>query len=183
MSNFNEIRNIVASINCHPLGGKHKLKSYYNFAAWQLYCLLNNKPKKVKFLNNTFLMVEKGMAGATGNIYTGLHEFNDMGFLLHFLRKDDLFLDIGANIGSYSILASGQIGCNTISFEPIPSTFNKLKRNISINNLDDKVKAMQVGVGAKKGTLTFTSNLDTINHVNLQAKGEASSDSINVDVV
>src|SRR5262245_23433594 len=30
-----------------------------------------------------------------------------MAFTLHFLRPDDLFLDVGANIGSYTLLASG----------------------------------------------------------------------------
>lgn len=28
-------------------------------------------------------MIESGMTGATGNLHTGLHEMNDMGFLLH----------------------------------------------------------------------------------------------------
>jgi len=44
---------------------------------------------------------------------------NDMGFLLHFLRKDDLFLDVGANIGSYTVLAGGAVGAKSISFEPV----------------------------------------------------------------
>jgi hypothetical protein len=36
----------------------------------------------------------------TGNIYCGLHEFADMGFVLHFLRPGDLFVDVGANIAA-----------------------------------------------------------------------------------
>lgn len=50
------------------------------------------------------LMVRNGMTGATGNIYCGLHEFTDMSFVLHLLRPDDLFVDVGANIGSYTVL-------------------------------------------------------------------------------
>jgi hypothetical protein len=42
----------------------------------------------------------------SGNIYAGLHEFGDMAFVLHFLRAGDLFADVGANIGSYTVLAS-----------------------------------------------------------------------------
>jgi hypothetical protein len=37
---------------------------------------------------------------ATGNLYVGLHEFEEMAFLLHFLRRGDLFADVGANVGS-----------------------------------------------------------------------------------
>jgi hypothetical protein len=47
-----------------------------------------------------------GMTGATGNLYVGLHEFEEMAFLLHFLRPGDLFADVGANVGSYTILAA-----------------------------------------------------------------------------
>ncbi len=183
MSYIKQIKNIVESINQHPLGAKHKLKAYYKFVTWQIYCLLNGKAKKVNFTDKTFLSVKKGMVGATGNIYTGLHEFNDMGFLLHFLNREDLFLDIGANIGSYTILASGHIGANTIAFEPIPSTYESLVRNVEINNIQSKVKALQVGVGSKNGTLSFTSNLDSVNHVNIQANEESSENIIEVEVV
>lgn len=47
------------------------------------------------------------MTGATGNWYCGLQEYEDMSFVLHALRPGDLFVDVGANIGSYSILAAG----------------------------------------------------------------------------
>ena len=55
------------------------------------------------------------MTGATQNIYCGLQEFEEMAFLLHFLRKDDLPLDIGANIGSYTILAASSVGARTMA--------------------------------------------------------------------
>lgn len=110
-------------------------------------------------------MVEKGMTGATGNVYFGLHEFNDMGFLLHFLRPDNLFVDIGANVGSYTVLASGHVGARSMTFEPIPATFEKLRRNLSINNIEDKVEAFNMGIGSTNDPLYFTSDLDTMNHV------------------
>ena len=105
------------------------------------------------------------MTGATGNIYAGLHEFEDMSFLLHMLRKDDLFIDIGANIGSYTLLASGAVGAQSIAIEPIPKTFAHLQDNISLNKLYSKVTALNIGLGNENGMLQFTSGLDTINHV------------------
>jgi FkbM family methyltransferase len=105
------------------------------------------------------------MTGATGNIYCGLHEFHDMAFVLHCLRRDDLFVDIGANIGSYTILASGVAGARTICAEPVPKTFEHLCDNIRLNNLEGRVSAKNVAVGSSAGTLHFTSGLDTVNHV------------------
>jgi len=105
------------------------------------------------------------MAGATGNLYCGLHEFEDMSFLLHFLRDQDLFVDVGANIGSYTILASGQIGCRTIAFEPVPATFTRLKNNIAINHISDKVEALNVGIGSISTKIRFSIDQDSANHV------------------
>jgi FkbM family methyltransferase len=162
---MNKLFQIKKFIDQHPLAGKHKLKAYANFLYWQLSQFLRPHYKTVSFLGDTKLIVKKGMTGATGNIYTGLHDFNDMGFLLHFLNDNDLFFDIGANVGSYSILASGVKKAVSISFEPVPSTFKHLQKNITINNLETKVSALNIGVGAEKSNLFFTSSFDTVNHV------------------
>jgi FkbM family methyltransferase len=111
------------------------------------------------------LMVEKGMAGATGNIYCGLLEFEEMMFTLHLLRKNDLFGDIGANIGVYSVLASKNAGADVIAVEPIPSTFKKLESNLELNKIKESVEALQMGAGQENGHLAFTQSSDTVNHV------------------
>jgi FkbM family methyltransferase len=105
------------------------------------------------------------MSGATGNLYCGLHEFSDMGFLLHFLRKDDLFCDIGANIGSYTVLSAAHIGAQTFSFEPVPATYEHLLNNIYINRVNNLAKPHNIALGSQKGTVDFTSTLDSMNHV------------------
>jgi FkbM family methyltransferase len=183
MTYIKEVKNIIRSINQHPLAGRHRLKAYSNFVSWQIFSRIKRTTQKIKFTEKTVLMVKRGMEGATGNIYMGLHEFDDMGFLLHFLRKEDLFLDIGANICSYTILASGHAGAKSISFEPIPSTFRSLEKNISANNLKNKVQALQVGVGSENGTLTFTSDLDCVNHVAIPPTEEMSPNNVQVNVV
>ncbi|MDB2514844.1 FkbM family methyltransferase [Candidatus Pelagibacter bacterium] len=55
--------------------------------------------------------------------------------------KKFIFWDIGANIGIYSIYAAlKHSNCEIISFEPSTSNLRTLSRNISINNLEDKIK-------------------------------------------
>jgi len=119
------------------------------------------------------------MTGATGNIYCGLHEFEDMTFLLHFLRKEDTFLDVGANIGSYTVLSAGVCGAKTISFEPAPLTYNYLLRNVELNKLNERVTTWNAAVGAEPGEISFTSGLDTVNHVLANYETE---DSVRVEV-
>jgi FkbM family methyltransferase len=120
------------------------------------------------------------MIGATGNVYCGLQEFEDMAFVLHVLRPGDLFADIGSNVGSYTVLAAGAAGANCVSFEPLPATFVHLLDNIRLNNLESKVTAKNIGLGASSGSLTFTSGLDAVNHV--VAEREVVENSIEVPV-
>ena len=61
-------------------------------------------------------------------------------------------------------------GVNVLAFEPVPSTFSWLEKNISINDLGDKVKAINYGLAEKNGTVNFSSNLDVRNHVLLENK-------------
>jgi hypothetical protein len=111
------------------------------------------------------LAVRRGMAGATGNIYVGLQEFEDMMLVLHFLRKGDLFLDIGANVGSYTILASGVCRATTWAFEPDPDAVRSLKRNLVINDLNKLVTVYELALGDADGEIPFTVGYDTGNRV------------------
>lgn len=171
---------IYNAINKHPLAGKHKCKAFYNFLKWQISQTLNPGIKKVSFIGNTSLLVKKGMTGATGNIYCGLHEFQEMSFLLHFLREEDSFVDVGANIGSYTLLASGVCKAKSVSFEPVPSTFAYLQNNIEINNLHAKTELWNAAAGASEGKIKFTSSLDTVNHA--LSNNEKGAEYIEVDV-
>ena len=96
------------------------------------------------------------MTGATGNLYCGLHEFGDMGFLLHFLRPGDVFVDVGANIGSFSLLASGVVGAKSVALEPVPSTFAALRLNIAVNRLEELVEPLCVAAGARRGRVRLS---------------------------
>ena len=51
------------------------------------------------------------------------------------LKSGDYFIDVGANIGIYSLVASKIVGPSgsVLSFEPVSSIFDKLTKNIAIN--------------------------------------------------
>ncbi len=100
-----------------------------------------------------------------------------MGLVLHALRPGELFLDVGANIGSYSILAAAGAGSQVFAVEPILQTFADLTANIRVNSLDRLITAHRVGLSDKPGTLSFTTRQDTVNHV-LAAGEDADSEEI-----
>jgi len=148
----------------HPLTSNAPYKAWIRFVDWQIRSRLHEEVV-VAWVGGQKLAIRRGMTGATGNIYVGLHEFVDMAFLLHFLRNDDLFLDIGSNVGSFTVLASGVCGAETWSFEPDPDTARYLRRNVSINDLNGRVTVYETALGSHNGEATFTVGLDSVNRV------------------
>lgn len=151
----------------HPLNRGGRVKALARFARWQVASRLIGQPIALPFIGKTRLLVRNGMTGATGNWYTGLHEVEEMAFVLHALRADDLFVDVGANVGSYTVLAAGAVGARVIAVEPLPETHARLMDNIRLNDLAGRVEAVCGGISDRRGELRFTSELDTMNRVAL----------------
>jgi len=148
----------------HPGNSGRRLEAVRRYVAWQLGGRLLSAPIIMDFVNGTRLIVTRGRAGTTGNLYTGLHEFEDMAFVLHALRGGDLFVDVGANIGAYTVLAASIDGVSCIAFEPSPDTFAHLNDNVRLNAFDQRVVTARQAIGATSGELRFTTGLDTVNH-------------------
>jgi FkbM family methyltransferase len=152
----------------HPLARLNRSAALWRYFRWQVGSRLA-PAMLIDFVGDTKMLVSRGMTGATGNIYCGLHEFEDMAFTSHFLRKGDLFVDVGANIGSYSLLAA-TAGADVIAFEP-GERFDDLRRNALINQFD--IDCRKMAVGSESGTMAFTQGRDAMNR--FAASGEAST--------
>ena len=152
-------------IYSHPLASRNLPEAIRLWLKWQIGSRILTMPIVVPFVGTAQLVAELGMTGATGNIYTGLHEFVDMAFCLHLLRVGDLFVDVGANIGSYTVLASKVVGANSLAIEPVPETYQRLRRNINLNDISLLVDSRCCAVGKNHGLIKFSSDMDTTNQV------------------
>lgn len=97
------------------------------------------------------------------------------------MTPSSLFVDVGANLGSYTLLACAVRGARGVCFEPIPQTYEQLLANLRLNALMDRVEAFNLGIGAGPGTLTFVDDLDTMNHV-VRPGEEADAQGVTVQV-
>jgi FkbM family methyltransferase len=159
------LRQLIGFVWKHPLNASNRIAALGRLVRWQLASRLMQGPIALPFVEETSLFATRGMTGATGNWYCGLHEVRDMSFVLHLLRPGDHFLDVGANVGSYTVLAGGAVGARVTSVEPIPQTFAHLARNVALNDLAGRVSAHMCGLSESSGTLRFTADLDCVNHV------------------
>lgn len=83
------------------------------------------------------------------------YEWEVKKFVYKYVNEYDVFLDIGANIGTYSILFAGK-GLTGFAFEPVKSNSDTLRKNIELNRMDAQVKVFPVGLGSFKHTANFT---------------------------
>ena len=72
------------------------------------------------------------------------------------IQNIDYFVDIGSNIGWYSLCAVKSLNCNVISVEPNPNTFITLLNNIRINNLSKKIIPINSGICTKMTSVSIT---------------------------
>lgn len=97
--------NLFRFVNTHPLTRKNIFNALVRIFKWQVLSRMYPIAFVMPFVEDSKLIIKRGMTGASGNLYAGLNDFEDMAFLLHLLIKEDLFGDIGANIGVYTIFS------------------------------------------------------------------------------
>ena len=103
--------------------------------------LLSNE-KKLRFWINLYdRYVSKG-------IRSGNYEKTELEFMGHHLKEGDVFFDIGANLGWYSLHAASILGetGKVVSFEANPETFNFLQKNIGENTTDSHIEAIHTAL-------------------------------------
>ena len=171
----------LAFIANHPLSRGRKVRALADYFKWKIGCRLVPGQVIYDWINGSRIIVRRGETGVTGNLYCSLHDFADMAYLLHTLSPEDLFVDAGANVGSYTVLACAAKRAMGICFEPVPSTFERLMDNIRINNLCDRVIAKNIGLSDREGDLVFTAGEDTTNHI--VAGDELASNVVRVKVL
>jgi len=85
-------------------------------------------------------------------------EWTELQYLQYRLRRGDHFVDVGANIGLWSLVAATAVGSTgrIFSFEPNPTTFRKLTANVQRNQRTAIVTALQQAVSNATGQVAFS---------------------------
>ena len=133
-----------------------KLKYIFLNQFFKIYLFL------VKILNLKYVyslygvFFKSNINDATFNFYVKALYGYDFSNYIKKLKKTNVFIDIGANQGLYSILACQNKKINRVySFEPINYTYNFLKLNIKKNKSLEKCKIFNYGIGEFNKNVKF----------------------------
>lgn len=88
---------------------------------------------------------------------TGCYEPTLAAYLKRRMRPGDLFLDIGANSGHFSLLAA-KLGSEVISVEASPANCRLFSANVAANDLGSKIRLVEAAAGDKDGQIELQEN-------------------------
>lgn len=121
------------------------------------------------------------------DIYCHDHEVDERAFVRLFLRPGEVYADIGANLGLYSVIASQTVGANgaVFSFEPDPKTHERLLFNLKANDCKN-VQPFQLAlsnVDESRVMQISTAGFDAYNSFGTPVRGESTFKPVDVACV
>ena len=88
------------------------------------------------------------------SLLNGTFELAELNFVSHYLRPGDKAMDIGANVGIFSVVMGASVGAHgaVFAFEPVASNVLRLEKNLHKNSLGN-VSVFSVALGAADGQM------------------------------
>ena len=160
-----DIKNRIALpiyIARHPANRGHVLGALVRAASFQFKARLTRRPVLTD-LGHARIWVHVGSTAATKVVYGSPPDWEEMQAWRRLIRPGDLFIDVGANIGTYSLWAAS-VGARVMAVEPDVLALQRLHANVQLNpHLD--IDVIPAALAEYEGTVGFTEGLDTLNRI------------------
>jgi FkbM family methyltransferase len=148
----------------HPLNSGRRGRALLRWAAFQFARRTLGCAFLVPLAGPVRVVVEGG-DHASLVVYAGLFDYQEMLLTVHLLRPGDLFVDVGANVGIYTLLASVAAGADTVAFEPVPAARRRLLEHVALHGAGNRVEVRPTAVGARPGRLRVERTRGALNRV------------------
>ena len=95
----------------------------------------SSKKVKIKLYENAFMYLYLDDVISL-DIYNRKYERSEQEFIKNYLRPGDIFIDVGAHFGLFSLIAASCVSKTgrVYSIEPCSKTYKRLLKNIELNN-------------------------------------------------
>ena len=105
----------------------------------------------------------------------GIWEPYESSLVLNMLGPGQVFVDVGANIGYFSLLAASRVGASgaVFAFEPDPDNYSLLTRSAALNSQQHVIHATQAGLAAADGEARLYLSDDNLGDHQIFQAGEA----------
>ena len=151
---------VVKYVWQHPANADQRYRALLRMAHYQATARLFRRRGLARLGERSRIWVDLHRWGASKVLYANPPDLPEMLAWRRVLGNGGLFVDIGANVGTYTIWAA-ELGAEVIALEPAADTFGLLQENIALNGY--QVTAVQAAAGDHCGTARFTAGLDAGN--------------------
>src|ERR1700729_3247856 len=162
----------------HPANQQQRLRSLLRFARFQLRGRLLGRSTVVPLGQRSRIRASLHRQAVSKAVCANPPDYAEMLVWRQALKPGDLFVDVGANVGSYTIWV-GDLGAEVIALEPAADTYALLVDNVDLNGYP--VQTMCAAAGAAPGKARFTSGRDALNR--LDPNGGAETEVVTIDSV
>lgn len=135
----------------HPANQRRQVQAISRFLGWQIRKRITRRSLDINWSGNMKLRCYPDSRSASASLYCGLYDYDEMFFLQRFLQNGDSFLDVGANVGIYTLLAAQQSPAGQIySIEALPKNVVRLNENLSLNQFNN-ITVYELAVSSYQG--------------------------------
>ncbi|MFZ5716308.1 MAG: FkbM family methyltransferase [Bradyrhizobium sp.] len=152
------------------------------FRPWmsRLVNLVRSGPVDVQYQGASFRFYHQGSATERGALFNPEYNLDELDFLRQHTSGGGVFVDVGANVGTFALVMARQVGPTgkVVAIEPHPLTFARLSFNQSASKAA-QVRLVQAAAGDKDGELMIESGGGNLGATHV-VTGTASTDAIKV---
>jgi len=140
---------------------KKNIRRFRYYLLWYIQCFFIKDPIFSFFLNDGSRFDYPLKSAIGRSLFSQGFEIEEIEFVRRTLKLGDVFFDVGANGGLYSIIAAKLVGENghVYCFEPGERESKLLLHNLAINNLTN-VTTIKSAVSNIKGKTNFAISVD-----------------------
>ena len=132
---FISIRGIYENYaNAIIYGKGNKVAITVRFFLFRIRKRLGLLPTELRISHSIIVAIRRNGAIAAALYALEYYDYHNMHLIKKLMPQLRNFIDIGANIGVYSLIASEAKRAKVYAFEPYRDTYQKLRRNIEANN-------------------------------------------------
>jgi FkbM family methyltransferase len=132
---------------------------------WQVWERVVRRPWTVIMPPGIRLQLTPHDPVTSGVLYCRLPDWPEMPFVRDYLRDGDLMVDVGANVGLYSLLAASVDGVQVVAFEPNDLARERAAANAAANGLAGRIDLRPLAVGRAAGAGRVTTGLGPENRL------------------
>lgn len=173
-----DARNVVRYVWTHPANEGQKARAVLRAAGFQARARVLGQRTLAQLGHRSRVWADLHRTAASKIVYANPPDHPEMVAWSRVLRRGDLFVDVGANIGSYAIWA-GELGAEVIALEPAEDTYALLAENVVLNGYP--IRTIQAAAGATCGIARFTRGRDSANR--LDSEGSVETAMVTIDSI